>query len=164
MGRLFQSYFLIHLHGQHSSPQRMEWLGWPKAWLVSSILHHTWNPTFSLHKLRNEGLILCLIGLCVSGEYIMENTSVVGQELTWLEVCHGHGYWRMKRPSLLLECNSLNGTLGLLAPKQPKIIRWSLSLIIAPDLNNPSTSLITSNMVKMKDWDLKLCYKFNMYL
>lgn len=55
--------------------------------------------------------------VCVAEAYIMENTSVVGQEQTWLEECHGHECSRTKSPSLLLGFNSLKGTLGSIAPK-----------------------------------------------
>lgn len=71
---------------------------------------------FFVQITQGKGLILCLY-VCVAGGYIMENTCVVDQELTWLEECHGHGCSRMKRPSLLLGPNSLKGTLGSLAPK-----------------------------------------------
>ena len=50
--------------------------------------------------------------MCIAGGYIMENTCVVGQELTLLEECHGHECLMMKRPSHLLGPNSLKGTLG----------------------------------------------------
>lgn len=48
----------------------------------------------------------------------MENTCVVGQELTWLEECHGHECLQMKRPSHLLGPNSLKETLGSLTPAE----------------------------------------------
>ena len=152
MGRLFQSCFLLHVHGQDSSSKRVEWLGWPKARLVSTI-QRSWNSfLYTNYAVKGFDFVFdfVFVCVCVAGEYIMENTSAVGQGLTWLEECHGQGCLRTKRPSLLLGFNSFKGTLGSFAPLTNRIL-------LSPIGAHPSlqSSLISIKMMKMEGVEIK---------